>query len=360
MEDYRKCCSPAGGGEAVLRTVGAGERDRFNHYIKNHPHGCVLQSYEWGELKKRYGWSPARLVLEREGEIAGAVTLLLKEKGFCPMAYSPRGPVVDISQGDSFRLFLHALRDYLKSRGVAFWKMDPEVDACKSAREAFKGSFTPSSTHDGFGGIQPRAVWRLDVSRGSYPENCLGKSARRQIKKAQKEGIKIRQGCREDLPAFYRVLKETAARNRFRLRLPAYYEDMWDLLHGPGHLYLALAHREGRILCGALAAPFGRGVWDLYAGTSEEARKTGASYLLTWDMIQRAAHQGHSFYDLGGIPLKEDGQGPLQGLYRFKSRFGGERREFVGEYDLILSPFKHRLWHLGMGARERLLKNLQS
>lgn len=344
--------------DGVLRSIGEEEREAFNNFIQGHPYGSVFQSYEWGELKKKHGWLPVRLVLERSGNLAGAVTLLHKGNTFCRMAYSPRGPVVDFSDGEALTLLTGAMRGYLQHRKVGFWKLDPEVPSRESYPKVFRLQFTPASTRTGFGGIQPRTVWRLDMGEAPDMEKGLGKSARRQIKKAEKNGVVLRPGTREDLPAFYGLLQETARRNRFRIRPLTYYHDMWDTLEPPGFLCLFLGTREGRVVCGALATPFGRGVWDLYAGTGPEARQTGASYLLTWEMVKWAARQGYSFYDLGGVPLGEKGESPLQGLTDFKSRFGGGPLEFVGEYDLVHSPLQYRLWRLGMGAREKLLKRI--
>ncbi|MCA1729759.1 MAG: hypothetical protein LC751_10240, partial [Actinobacteria bacterium] len=57
--------------------------------------GHVLQGYEWGEFKRRLGWRPIRLVLEREGEIAGLGQFLAYNTGpFVPgsLWYCTKGP----------------------------------------------------------------------------------------------------------------------------------------------------------------------------------------------------------------------------------------------------------------------------
>ena len=333
-----------------MRSIDEKEKDVFNEFIKEHPCGSVFQSYEWGEVKKNTGWMPTRLVLEQEGRIRGAVSLLMKGLHFTKMAYSPRGPVVDVLHPELFFLFKEGVRDYLREQDVDFWKMDPEIGCSREVEFAF-GDFFSAKTSRGFGGIQPRSVWRVHLNGGHYPKERLEKPARRQLKLATKEGIKTRRGTREDIPLFYSLLHNTAGRKAFSIRSQKYFEDIWDALHPAGMLSLRLGYKGDEAVCGALATPFGRGVWDIYAGTNESARRTGASYFLTWELINDAAADGFSFYDLGGIPVEAHEDKGLGGLYQFKSRFGGKREDFVGEYDYIFSPLKHRMWHLAMGVK---------
>jgi lipid II:glycine glycyltransferase (peptidoglycan interpeptide bridge formation enzyme) len=53
----------------VTRSV---TRAEWDDWLSNSPGGGhVLQSYEWGEFKRRLGWKPVRVVLERDGEVVG-------------------------------------------------------------------------------------------------------------------------------------------------------------------------------------------------------------------------------------------------------------------------------------------------
>ena len=47
-------------------------RAEWDGWLRGLPDGGhVFQSYEWGEFKRRLGWRPIRVVLERNGEVAG-------------------------------------------------------------------------------------------------------------------------------------------------------------------------------------------------------------------------------------------------------------------------------------------------
>jgi peptidoglycan pentaglycine glycine transferase (the first glycine) len=49
-------------------------------------------------------------------------------------------------------------------------------------------------------------------------------------------------------------------------------------------------------------------------------------------------------YDFRGVSGDLSPDNPLYGLYRFKKGFNGEFTEFIGEFDMPLSPFFYYLW----------------
>ena len=54
------------------------------------------------------------------------------------------------------------------------------------------------------------------------------------------------------------------------------------------------------------------------------------------------SQKGCRVYDFRGVPGDVGEDHPLYGLVKFKRGFSGEYTEFVGEFDLILSPFWYR------------------
>ena len=66
-----------------------------------------------------------------------------------------------------------------------------------------------------------------------------------------------------------------------------------------------------------------------------------------------AREQGCVAYDFRGVSKEVDGEpvGKLAGLNRFKRGFNARYIEYIGEYDLVLSPVWYRLYTLAMSAR---------
>ena len=303
---------------------------RFDEFIAASPTGCVLQTHAWGEFKARYGWVPHRLVAESRGSVVGAVSLLEQvDSHGRPFFYSPRGPVLDWEKGqDAFRCLQDAVLEIARRRGARYWTVDPEVESSCAAYLLESQGFR-FVHHGPFGGIQPRAVWRVPLHQdGEAQWNALRPGARRQVRRARGHGVTVESG-EGVLGDFCHLIRLTQEYKGIRLRDPLYFREMWQALRPGGHVEAFVAYLDGRPLSGALVARAGKTAWDLYAGTDRRV-DVGAGYLLTLEAMTYHAQKGCCTYDLGGVPWGEgDGN---DGLLGFKRRFGGRRVVFIGEY----------------------------
>ncbi|MGI6685627.1 MAG: lipid II:glycine glycyltransferase FemX [Bacillota bacterium] len=331
------------------RLIEVSEKDYFNNFIASSPKGHVLQTWEWGELKAKTGWLPLRLMVEKEGHPIAAVSILkrsipvLKKNIF----YAPRGPVLDMKEPGLFSFLLGEIKKLAKIHNAVFLKIDPDVSVkdplwqVALKKEGFRGA----EKGEGFEGIQPKFVFRLDISPDEEQlMKNLHQKTRYNIRLAERKGVRIDQGTKEDLPVFYQVLQETCARDRFLVRSYQYFADLFDLLTPPGFTKLFLAKLEDKVIAGAILLKIGDKAWYLYGASSNEARNTMPNYLMQWEMIRWSKSQGCSLYDFRGVSgdLREDN--PLYGLYRFKKGFNGEFTEFIGEYDLVYQPAAYWLY----------------
>lgn len=333
----------------TARIIEEAEKSRFDTFMARHPKGHVLQTWGWGELKSRTGWKPWRLVLEKEGEIVAGISILERKLPVIgtPIFYASRGPVLDWQDQELFDVLLTEVRKLANQRGAIFLKVDPDVpSSAQDLENYFKTrGFRSAESGKGFEGVQPKYVFRLDISPDE--ETLLAQmhqKTRYNVKLAQKKGVKIRIGTKADLPEFYRVLKETTERDRFLVRSYSYFEDMYDTLYPNGMAELFIAEFEGQVIAGTLALIIGEKAWYLYGASSNAHRNVMPNYLIQWEMIRWAKSRGCTLYDFRGVPghLTEDN--PLYGLYRFKKGFNGEYTEFIGEWDLVYRPFIYFLW----------------
>lgn len=327
-----------------------------------------MQSYEWGEVKSRSGgWKPVRIVGEDEkGEIVASALMLLRRipRTSRSIAYVPRGPVVDTTNEVLVRDFMSGLREIAARRGAILLKIDPPVPVEDevSVRNIEKCGFRAISDPTGFGGTQPKCVMQLDLSL-STDDLLAGfkPKTRYNIRLAEKKGVRIKTECiRDDLAGFYKVLQVTAKRDGFLVRGYSYFETLWDVLVPREYAKLFLSTHEGNVLGGALAFVIGNRAWYVYGASGNEHRNLMPNHLMQWEMIQWAKSVGCKWYDFRGVSPRRgasEEDDHLQGLNRFKEGFSPRYVEYIGEFDLPLSPLWYWLWIRAKPAVMNLLKS---
>lgn len=322
----------------------------FNDFIAAHPKGHVMQSWEWGEIKSHTGWVPLRLLMEKDGQNAAAVSVLERRiPGLnAPIWYAPRGPVLTWNDQELFDAVLKELRLKAKERGAVFLKIDPDLRSDTPGLDQYLRSraFRSAETGKGFEGVQPKYVFRLDITPAEDTLlSQMHQKTRYNIRLAQRKGVTIRKGTREDLPAFYQVLKETTERDHFLVRNYSYFEDLYDTLVPAGMGELFIGEYEGGIISGTIAFVMGDKAWYIYGASSNAHRNVMPNYLIQWEMIKWAKSLGCTLYDFRGVPGQLTEDNPLYGLYKFKKGFNGDYTEFVGEWDLVYRPAIYLLWN---------------
>lgn len=336
----------------TTRIIDVKEKERYNQFIKKHPQGHFLQTWEWGEVKRSTGWEPLPLILERDGEIEASL-LILKRALPLPgikkcIFYSPRGPVVDPHNEELCQVLFEGASRVARDHGAIFLKIDPDikVDDTRFGEILRKASFRKNDTGLDFEGVQPAFVFRLDIhpSEETLLQNMHSKT-RYNIRLSTRKGVTIREATgKEELPEFYRILEETARRDKFLIREYSYFEKIWDEMVESGMGKVFLAEWEGQIISATLAMILGDKAWYLYGASSNEHRNVMPNYLIQWEMICWAKQHGCTLYDFRGVSGDLDENNPLYGLYRFKKGFNGDFIEFIGDWDRIYSPFYYLLW----------------
>lgn len=351
-----------------IREFLSNDKEKWNKFIAASPTGDLLQSFEWGELKKRSsGWEPIRLAVVDNGIISGAISILkrrLPRMNKC-IFYAPRGPVCDFQNQHVIQTLVDGVSECARKEGAILLKIDPPVVIEQSDVPPILESagFKRIADPNGFGGVQPRCVMQLDLapSIDDLLTNCKPKW-RYNIRLAEKKGVQVNSECtKDDLHTFYDILKETATRDHFLVRAFSYYEHMWDTLVEPGYAKLFLTEYEGEAIAGAISFIFGDKCWYTYGASSNRHRNVMPNHLMQWRMIQWAKESGCTWYDFRGVsPQKEeDPNDHLYGLNKFKEGSGARFVEYIGEYDMPYSKSWYWAWTTGKPRVSSILKSLR-
>ena len=325
------------------------------------PGGHVLQSWAWGELKGRFGWSVQRLAVDGA---AAQVLFRSLPGGLGTIAYVPRGPLADYSDVPSFGALLDAILPLARKQRALCLKIEPDLEDDPALSEKLQAlGFRPSPQV-----IQPRRTILVDLTPD--PEELLRRmkqKTRYNIRLAARKGVTVRAGSEADLASFYELMETTAQRDGFGIHTRAYYEAAHQLFVPAGQGRLLLAEYEGQLLAGLVVLGMGgsgRGgtACYMYGASSDEHRNLMPTYALQWEAMLWAKEQGCRDYDLWGVPDEDEAtleagftqrNDGLWGVYRFKRGFGGRLVRTAGAWDLVYAPLRYRLYSAAVAWLDR-------
>lgn len=337
-------------------------REKFIEFNQKHPKGHFLQSPEWAKLKSEWK-NEVVLSEDKDGNIKGAMSILIRKLPYInsSIMYSPRGPVCDIHDKETFQDLVNGAKELAKKHNAFILRVDPDIpdndeEFKKIAQEV--GFKLKENVKDFSEVIQPRYVFRLNV-KGKTEEELLKsfhEKTRYNIRLAGRKGVTIRDGNREDLKDFYKIMQETGNRDNFLIRPLEYFEEMYDCM-GKDYLRVIMADYNGKPISGAIAIYYGNKVWYLYGASSNENRNVMPNYLVQWEMIKWALEKKCDIYDFRGVSGHVDEHHPQYGIYKFKKGFNGDFVEFVGELYMVFKPLTNFAFNtLGEAYRNLQIK----
>ena len=317
---------------------------KYLKFLLKHERSNFQQSLEWGNIKTN--WIKEVIISEDEkGKIVGALCVWIRKIPlFGNIMYSARGPVCDIHSKEVLEDIVQGANELAKKYHAFVLRVEPDI---KKSDKQFRDIATDvgfkikDDSKNFLDEIQPRFVFQLNIKNKTADQvlaACHSKT-RYNSRLASKKGVTIKEGTREDLKDFHKIMVETGKRDDFIIRSLDYFERMWDEFVPKGYMKLLMAYHEEKPIAGIIPIMFGNKVWYLYGASSNSHRNLMPNYLLQWTMIQEAIERKAVVYDFRGV------SGVVgDGLYRFKSGFGAEFIEFIGEIYIPYQPTKYKLY----------------
>jgi lipid II:glycine glycyltransferase (peptidoglycan interpeptide bridge formation enzyme) len=349
---------------------------QWNDPVSGLPHSHILQSWEWGEFKSRYGWSARRLVWnDANGHPVAAAQVLRRTIGPptsnlrlpTSILYVPKGPLLDWGNESLRARVLDDLQVLARRERAIFIKIDPDTPPLSPSSPHAKRERSPegAKSKDAVGGdgggvtsdlrlrtwrfsrdqIQFRNTVTLDLRR-SEDEILAGmkQKTRYNVRLAEKKGVRIRPGALADLDLLYRMYAETSVRDGFVIRSADYYRDAWGSFMRAGLAQPLIAEVEGEPVSALILFKFARTAWYIYGMSRETHREKMPNHLLQWEAMRWAKASGCETYDFWGAPDEFDESDPMWGVWKFKAGFGGQVVRRIGAWDYAPSPFLYRLY----------------
>lgn len=295
----------------------------------------LLQTWAWGEVQSRAGWSVERVRLE-----GGAMaSVQIRGVGWVREAYVPRGPVPATAAA------IEALVKWASSARVARLVVEPEA-----GRE-----FTDVLTTNGLVAATPIQPQHTRILKLGQPAQMLAsfKHGRRyNIRAGERRGVIVDEG--KDADELERQSAAVERREAISLPSKSYYKLLLDLLPWC-RTYVARHPDTSEALAAVLVARHAGRAYHLFAGRTGSHSELMGNDMAWWAAIRAAAEAGVRDYDLWGVPPPGSGpEHPWHGLGFFKAEFGGEEVSYAGAWQNVLSDAGARLLELERGMRGRI------
>lgn len=311
----------------------------WNELLTGMPAYSVYQSFEWGEYKRHFGWSPIRMVANDAGRPLSMLQLVERRFATLRILWGSGGPL------GSSQLWAAPLKKFIQGRRsvpLVYCRLRPARQAVPGEAEFLRSLGWNPSTHR-FNSVTLRWDLTADLAR---LEQRLSRNWRHNLHRARKNALSVKPWDDPDIDEILRVYESMQQLkklpNQFSrtqlAHLLSTFGNKLRLLRCDDESGQAVALR-GCVVMGAKA-------WDMMAATAVDGRKSYSSYLLLWSLVEDCKARGVEEYDLMGIDPAAN-----PGVHNFKAGTGAAPVEYLGEWEWSNYPVVKSLVNVAMKAR---------
>jgi lipid II:glycine glycyltransferase (peptidoglycan interpeptide bridge formation enzyme) len=281
-------------------SIGSSLEDReWDQFLNSSPLGQFQQSSMWALTKHAEGWRPIRAIIRKEGKILGGFQILCRQKKVGTIAYVSKGPVVSPETPDMSQAVVRVLLEVVKKRRILALIVQAPENSESVASQLDCAPFVRNLI------VRiNEATLRVDLSEGiDTTFEGFSASTRKKIRRAQRRGVLVREGSRDDVPTFFELMKQTCQRQGTQ---PNPHDvkgamALFDAFASAGCIRLTFAECDGKTIAGLLSIPFGRSLtlWKKGSDSSDHSRHPNE--LLTMEAFDWGCKHGYEYADFGSL-----------------------------------------------------------
>ena len=253
--------------------------------------------------------------------------------------YLPYGPVA--TDKTAFKKSLKSVEKIAEDNGAIFIRIEPTNP---EFIHSFPKNYKKSTD------INPKETWIIDLEGEELDlKQRLPSRLLRYYKNFQKNNLSIETSHNpEDIKYLLNLQKALALKKGINTFSEEYLKT--ELSQSFATLYLLKYDnpetKKKEIVAAGLVFDDKTTRYNLQGAQSEQGRKLHATGILTIQLILDAKDKGLKTFDFWGIaPENAPKNHPWAGFTAFKKTFAGREVDYAGTYDLILKPFKYRLYN---------------
>ena len=351
----------------------SGNPKAWDDMIAGLPQPHMLQTWEWAQVKEKYGWKARPMVWRSAAKDEPSAAAMVLERAISPagftsrlkVLYIPKGPNLDWGDAPLRQGVLADLQAFARRQGAIFVKIDPDVKlgvgvpGAVDAREEPCGQAVQSELEKNGWLFSPDQIqFRNTVLIDLTPDEDemlarMKQKTRYNIRLAEKRGVRVRAAGTADLALLYRMYAETSTRDGFVIRGEDYYQTVWRTFH-TGSIEQPsktvpfseplIAEVGGQPVAAISLFYFAGHAYYLYGMSRDAHREMMPNHLLQWEAMRRAKELGCRDYNLWGAPNEFNEADKLWGVFRFKEGLGGSVDRTIGAWDFTANRRMYKLY----------------
>lgn len=311
----------------------------FNKHAK-HP----IQSWEWGEARKETGISILRFGEFENDLLIRSYTLTFHKIpfldsfiGYLGMSWIPSRDV------------LNFLKKLGKERKVSFYKIEPYVFKDDESDITIDSEYLKKSSSPNF--YEWTYIINLEFGENELLKN-LKNTWRYNIGLARRKGVQIVQdNSDKGFEIFFRIFLDTTKRQNYLGHNEKYHRSIWDNLKNRIS-HILYARYQSDVIAAIQVFYFNGRLYYPYGGSLTSHRQFKAPNLLVWEAMLYGKRLGAKDFDMWGVAHPEDRNHEWASITEFKKGFGGELKQLVGSYDLVINKFVYGIFSIAYQFRK--------
>ena len=323
-------------------------KNKWNDFICNHPHGNIFQTPEMYEVyHKTIKYEPVFLaVVNGKDEILGTLLSVIQREysgllgNFTARSIVHGGPLIKDDEPEVLDLILKKYNNIIKIKAIYsqfrnFW------DWSESKNIFFKNGFK----------YEDHLNILIDLTKSKEQLwNEVHSKRRNEVRRAKKEGTYFSVEYSEDsLKECFSILHEVY----YRAKLPMPdYNFFYNLyrMNSNSKLVILCAYYEDVIIGCMLALAFKDKIYDFYAGSMKKYYNKYPNDLIPWEVFKWGKENGYKVFDFGGAGKPD----VPYGVRDYKKKFGGEFVNY-GRFEKINKNLLMKIGKLGLIISQKIL-----
>lgn len=370
----------------------------FKDFTKKYKLSSLYQTPEYGFVMNEEKYDTLFLGLVDNDTILAASLILIKSKGKLKYAYAPRGFLIDYSNYALLDKFTSLIKKYLSKIGIVAIKINPLVEKDETVfNNLTRLKYRHLGYNNFFEALKPRYEAIIDLKK-PYTDLFKGikKEFRTKIRGAEKLGIKIYKGKKEELKYLYNQTEKKYPRElEYYKNIYNFFKDDCEFYYAKLDTYkylkqasdkvikeesknkilkatkkkdiitvkmekdallskykedlikankLVNAYPNGIILATCLIVKNKKEIYLLMDGYNKRFKSFNAKHILIWKLIEKFSKEGYKVFNLGGIPNPDKYNSKYEGLKEFKLSFNVKIKEYIGDFELVTNKALYLLY----------------